>query len=216
MNSRFVFSEGINIWNYNKNNQMLDRSSTANIGTVIKETKVELNNKFDRINTSVYADKIESIEANLNYKKINRSVEIENFRNISKRDIIEDGMIIESEKYLYYFVSKLDNKSEYLNGFFQEALTNFLKEKDYDAILSILHIMSNCEELEIKNADSNMYILLSLFSNKHDLLKEAAIKIFENWGLKKYSEILEEFEIKVKWIDDYRIEVIKYLKTEGI
>lgn len=44
------------------------------------------------------------------------------------------------------------------------------------------------------------------------MVQEYGIKCIENWGVKKFSEYLEDVEYQTKWLQDYANQVIADLK----
>lgn len=157
-----------------------------------------------------------SIDQNEKYQKIDNTKIIQRFKELSRFDIIEDGMYTESQKFLYSLAERERDPYSFISGIFQQMSYLAIRNNEFKVLFSILHIMSHYTDKQINESYGDVFILSTLFSHEKDLLKEAAIKVFENWNKKEHAEFLKKFEIKTKWIDNYRQDVIEFLENEGV
>ena len=127
--------------------------------------------------------------------------------NLTRDDIIEDGLYSESEK----FVLKLMDKDTPL---VMQVLSKAILKYFYDdkLLISILDILSGFNNNILKENPIFKILVVCCLSNQNVFVKERALKFFENSGTKEDIIVLENVCIKESWLNEYREEVIAYLK----
>jgi len=81
-----------------------------------------------------------------------------------------------------------------------------------EILIGILHIIARFEKEEIYPIGET--IALASLSHKDEIVKENAIRAFENWGGLGSLKLLEKVSVSSEWVKKYLDEVISDLKTE--
>lgn len=184
--------------------------STRNIEYSNNSMKKEIHNYNNSDNKFLYGfSKYATINNNsFKNKKCDDYVDI--FYNLSKMDVIEDGIYAESEKFILDIKEKEPNLAiEIL------SMANIKYFGEYKILISILNIISGFDNKFIKTTPYLKLLTMSCLSNSNDLVKEQALKVFYNCGSKEDVDILEHLEpLKSMWLDNYRKKIINYLKNK--
>lgn len=163
---------------------------------------------YEEKNTIKYTsnDKDSTINEENEFKKLYEKYSKIIF-NLTRNDIIEDGMYSESEK----FVLKLMNEDEYLAI---NVLSFTISRYFYDdkLLISILNIISGFSSNILEKTPCFKSLVVGCLSNKNVFVKEVALKFFENSGTIDDIEILKNIDIKQSWLNEYRKEIISYLE----
>lgn len=93
----------------------------------------------------------------------------------------------------------------WLNSLFMDYYSN------NSIIIGIIRLIGRYNPEEIYPQGQTM-ALASLCSSSDEII-EWGIRAFENWGGVDSIRILENTRIKTKWLDDYRLQVIKDIQT---
>ncbi|WP_302368420.1 hypothetical protein [Brachyspira aalborgi] len=141
---------------------------------------------------------------------INVDKEIETFYELSKTDIIEDGIYSESER----FINSIMKENFYLAmSILSKVCIKYFNQNNI--LISIFNIMSGLDHNIIDNMPYIKELVGSYLSSSDDLVIEQALKFFDNCGTEKDIDILNRVKpIKTKWIEDYRKEIIAYLSNK--
>lgn len=139
-----------------------------------------------------------------------------NFYHISKYENIEDGIISDTERYISNFVSKK----------YPDTIINLLSYiaakyyKDNKVLASVLNCIARIDkEIFTSNPALKSIVILCMRmcinDNRENVwILEMALKVFDSFGRKEDIEFLESFEIKDKWLSDWKEEIIEYIKKK--
>jgi hypothetical protein len=124
-----------------------------------------------------------------------------------KASIFDYGYSSEAEK---YFLSILDSFGErsllWLNEVFTE---NFDK---IGIVEGVLRVIANIPIRKIGAIGITM--ATAAVSHKSDIIKENAIRAFENWDETQCLPVLENIECSNSYLNDYLTKVIRYIKEK--
>lgn len=131
------------------------------------------------------------------------------FYNLSKFDVIEDCFYSDSEKFILE-IMKYD--INFALRILAKTYTMYCHKES--VLISILHIMHGFESDIIDKDPFIKTLAISCLTNKSDLVKDQALKFFDNCGSKDDIRILENIEpFNKSWLEDYRKEIIDDLRN---
>lgn len=81
-----------------------------------------------------------------------------------------------------------------------------------DILIGILRLISRQNVDEISPEGKTMAI--GALSHKNSEVQECGIRVFESWGTLDSLKILENVEVKSKWLKDYLTQVIENIQSE--
>lgn len=107
-----------------------------------------------------------------------------------------------------YFRNLLTSNPDYaMKGMLEVFYDNYHNHKIVEGILNVLSIL----EYD-KVVPEGPIMALTLTSYDNDTIKEALIRVFENWCNKDSIRLLETIKFDDEWLDNYRLEVIEDIK----
>lgn len=107
-----------------------------------------------------------------------------------------------------YFRSVLETNPDYAKKAMLDVFyDNYHNKKYVEGILNVLSIM----DYE-KVTPEGPIMVLTLTSYESDTIKEALVRVFENWCNKESIRLLEKIRFDDPWLENYRLEVIEDIK----
>ncbi|TWH63820.1 hypothetical protein LX59_03071 [Azomonas agilis] len=104
------------------------------------------------------------------------------------------------------------NKIFTVNYISQWVIDSYDKDK---SLINILKLLGNLD-YDLLGSEITL-VFAAVLSNKNTEIKEYALRVQEKWMDYHYHKILSQSELKPKWIDDYRKELLSiYKEINGI
>lgn len=191
------------IWNYNLNIskkiiEIAFNEYTNNMKKVYNSLYECFNNIIIK---SIYDSDSEVEDKNeKDYDAIKKILEIK-----IKRSDVEWGKISEFDEYVINNIQE----NNVLKAINQIYLDNFDNE---DILIKILNALSEIEYNLV--TPFGQTIAIAAISNKNIVVKQKAIETFERWKNEDSIKILENVDVKEKWLKKYIKKVIEDLKEE--
>lgn len=191
------------IWNYNLNIskkiiEIAFNEYTNNMKKVYNSLYECFNNTIIK---SIYDSDSEVEDKNeKDYDAIKKILEIK-----IKRSDVEWGKISEFDEYVINNIQE----NNVLKAINQIYLDNFDNE---DILIKILNALSEIEYNLV--TPFGQTIAIAAISNKNIVVKQKAIETFERWKNEDSIKILENVDVKEKWLKKYIKKVIEDLKEE--
>jgi hypothetical protein len=89
-----------------------------------------------------------------------------------------------------------------------------LYRKKYDDIQFCIHLLKCLRHIDLDHITEDLITIASeSFDRDNDELRELAVMTFENWEYVKGIPLLKSFKFNWKFLDDYRLDVIRDLKN---
>lgn len=155
----------------------------------------------------------ENIDFVINKKldKMNDSNEYNQFEDKIKHFIYINENILAGNYYNYeeYFRKLYDEDSKKSILWIRSLLKSNYYSNDR-IVIAILHLFSHFEYEEI--GDEVWSMISSLFSHKNKKIQKYALKTFDNWNENSTVGILKGTQINIKWLDEYRLNIIERLE----
>ena len=121
------------------------------------------------------------------------------------RSEVEWGILSEFDEYV---IENIQNENV-LKAINQIYIDSF---NDENVLLKILNAISQIEYEKVNPYGQT--IAIAAISNKNIIVKQKAIETFERWHNEDSIKILENIDVKEKWLQRYLEKVIAYLKEE--
>ncbi len=101
------------------------------------------------------------------------------------------------------------------NGSVFEALRYIVIEnyRDIRILNGVLSILSDLDYTLCLKEGVGILLMLGAYNNES--IKEAMVRIVENWNNKDTLQYLEMISFKEKWLEEYKINVMNYIKEYG-
>lgn len=199
-----------------KNDIFLNQANSDNISdlyfvskNVLEMILNEYNNNMKKIYNSLYETFNNIVIKSVFDYEDDSEDDYESVKNILEvkmnRSDVEWGTISEFDEYV---IENIENENV-LKAINQIYLDNF---DDEDVLVKILNAIS-----EIDYEKVNPYgqtIAIAAISNKNLVVKQKAIETFERWNNEESIKILENIDIREKWLKKHVEKVIADLKEE--
>lgn len=179
------------------------------IKNVLETVLNEYNNNMKKIYNSLY-ETLNNIviKSTLDYEE-NIEDDYETIKAILEvkinRSEIEWGVISEFDEYV---IENIQNENV-LKAINQIYIDNFNNE---DILVKILNAISEIEYEKVNPYGQT--IAIAAISNKNLVVKQKAIETFERWNNEESIKILENIDIREKWLKKHVEKVIQDLKEE--
>lgn len=184
-------------------------SDTKFIKIVLENVLNEYNDNMKKIYNSLYETfNNKLIKSEFDYDE-NTETDYETIKAILEvkinRSEVEWGILSEFDEYV---IENIQNENV-LKAINQIYLDNF---NDENVLLKILNAISQIEYEKVNPYGQT--IAIAAISNKNIIVKQKAIEAFERWHNEDSIKILENIDVKEKWLQRYLEKVIAYLKEE--
>lgn len=189
------------------------KSNNDNIVTFTYTPKMVFNNNNSNVikepleNTSGYSsENIDEILKMLLGKCWNKYECV--FYNTAINEYIDEGYISNSQ-YLYRNIRK--DFGEFVSSTFINGM--YIKyARDNKFVKSLLYVISEVDTKDLFEKDFSI-ITYSLLNRDFEI-KDLALQCIEKWFDVKYVDFLKSIEIGVKYLDEYRLQIINEIETK--
>lgn len=176
---------------------------------VLENVLNEYNDNMKKIYNSLYETfNNKLIKSEFDYDE-NTETDYETIKTILEvkinRSEVEWGILSEFDEYV---IENIQNENV-LKAINQIYIDSF---NDENVLLKILNAISQIEYEKVNPYGQT--IAIAAISNKNIIVKQKAIETFERWHNEDSIKILENIDVKEKWLQRYLEKVIAYLKEE--
>lgn len=184
-------------------------SDTKIIKIVLENILNEYNDNMKKIYNSLYESFNNRIIKSIFEYDENTETDYETIKTILEvkinRSEVEWGVISEFDEYV---IENIQNENV-LKAINQIYIDNFNNE---DILIKILNAISEVEYEKVNPYGQT--IAIAAISNKNLVVKQKAIETFERWHNEESIKILENIDVREKWLKKYVEKVIEDLKED--
>lgn len=184
-------------------------SDTKIIKIVLENILNEYNDNMKKIYNSLYESFNNRIIKSIFEYDENTETDYETIKTILEvkinRSEVEWGVISEFDEYV---IENIQNENV-LKAINQIYIDNFNKE---DILIKILNAISEVEYEKVNPYGQT--IAIAAISNKNLVVKQKAIETFERWHNEESIKILENIDVREKWLKKHVEKVIEDLKED--